>query len=71
MAEQGMMHMDEPRWVAKKIVDAIVKEKDEAYLGFPESLFARINAVLPKVVSRAIAKQVPTLISYTQQKIKI
>jgi short-subunit dehydrogenase len=71
MAEQGIMHMDEPRWVAKKIIDAIVKEKEEAYLGFPESLFARINAVLPKVVSRAIAKQVPTLISFTQQNIKV
>lgn len=70
MAELGMMHMDDPQWVAHKIVQAMEREKDEAYLGFPESLFARINAVLPKVVGRAIAKQVPTLISFAQQKAK-
>jgi len=71
MAELGMMHMDEPSWVAQKIVSAIVKEKDEAYMGFPESVFARINAILPGIVSRSITKQVPTLISFTQQKLKV
>jgi short-subunit dehydrogenase len=70
MAELGMMHMDEPRRVAQKIVSAIEREKDEAYLGFPEGVFARINAVLPKIVSRSIAKQVPALLSFTQQKVK-
>jgi len=70
MAELGMMHMDDPRWVAEKIALAIEKEKEEAYLGFPESLFARINALLPKIVSRSIVKQVPTLISFTQHKAK-
>jgi short-subunit dehydrogenase len=71
MAELGMMHMDEPSWVAQKIIGAIVKEKDEAYMGFPESMFARINAILPGIVSRSITKQVPTLISFTQQKLKV
>ena len=71
MAELGMMHMDEPSWVARKIISAIVKEKDEAYMGFPESMFARINAILPGIVSRSITKQVPTLISFTQQKLKV
>ena len=68
MAELGMMHMDEPRWVAQMIVRAIEKEKDEAYLGFPESLFARINAVLPRLVTRSIIKQVPALFSLTRRK---
>ncbi len=70
MAELGMMHMDDPRRVAQKIVRAIEREKDEAYLGFPESLFARINAVLPGIVNRGITKQVPALISFTQNKAK-
>ena len=68
MAELGMMHMDEPRWVAQLIVRAIEREKDEAYLGFPESLFARINAVFPRLVSRSIIKQVPALFSFTRNK---
>jgi short-subunit dehydrogenase len=70
MAELGMMHMDDPEWVVKKIVRAIEQEREEAYLGFPESLFARINAILPGIVSRGIIKQVPALISFTQQKAK-
>lgn len=70
MSELGMMHMDDPQSVVKKIVVGIEKEKEEVYIGFPESLFARINAILPGIVSRAIVKQVPTLVSFTQQKAK-
>jgi short-subunit dehydrogenase len=68
MAELGMMKMDEPQWVAQKIVRAIEKRKDEVYLGFPESLFARINALLPGLVDGAIIKQVPTLIAFTTER---
>jgi len=67
MAELGMMRMDDPRWVAQRIVRAIDKEKDEVYLGFPESLFARINAFWPRIVDGAIVKQVPALLSFTTQ----
>ena len=70
MAEIGMMHMDDPQWVVKKIVCAIEKDKEEAYLGFPEGLFARLNGILPGLVSRGISKQVPALLSFTHQKAK-
>jgi short-subunit dehydrogenase len=68
MAELGMMHMDDPQWVVKRIVTAIEKDREEAYFGFPESLFARLNAILPRVVSRAIIKQVPALVSFAQEQ---
>jgi short-subunit dehydrogenase len=67
MAELGMMRMDEPRWVAQQIIRAIEKERDETYLGFPESLFARINAIWPRLVDGAIVKQVPALVSFTER----
>jgi short-subunit dehydrogenase len=67
MAELKLMHMDDPQWVVKMIVLAIERDREEAYIGFPESLFARLNAILPGIVSRTIIKQVPTLISFTQQ----
>jgi short-subunit dehydrogenase len=70
MSELGLMHMDNPQWVVKKIIRAIEENKEEAYIGFPESLFARLNGILPGIVSRAIARQVPTLVSFTQQKAK-
>lgn len=67
MAERGMMRMDDAHWVAAEIVRAIEKEKNEAYLGFPEKFFARINAVLPGVVDRGIAKQVPEILAFAER----
>jgi len=67
MAERGMMRMDDAEWVAARIVAAIEKEKDEVYLGFPESLFARINALLPRIIDGALKKQLPSLIAFSRQ----
>lgn len=67
MAERGMMRMDDARWVAGQIVRAIEKDRQEAYLGFPEKLFARINAVLPGIVDRGIAGQVPEILAFADR----
>jgi short-subunit dehydrogenase len=64
MAERGMMHMDAPEPVAQAIVRAIERDRKEAYLGFPEGLFARINGILPGLVDRALAGQLPALTAY-------
>jgi len=48
---------DEPDVIAGKILQAIEAEKKEAYFGFPESLFARINGILPGVVDNGTADQ--------------
>lgn len=66
MAQRGMMRMDDARWVAGQIVRAIEKDRQEAYLGFPEKLFARINAVLPGIVDQGIARQLPDILAYAQ-----
>jgi len=68
LAELGMMRMDAPEWVAGRIVRAIERRRDDVYLGFPENVFARINAVLPALVSRALARRVPALSSLSRQK---
>jgi short-subunit dehydrogenase len=57
MAESVKMTMDEPGWVADRIVEAVVKNRKEVYLGFPESVFARINALLPRLIDGATRKQ--------------
>jgi short-subunit dehydrogenase len=54
MAAEIGMTFDEPSAVAERIVRAIVDDEDELYIGFPESLFARINAVAPGFVDRAV-----------------
>jgi len=57
MAEVIKMSMDEPEDIAKKIVSAIEKRKKECYIGFPESFFVRINALMPGVVDSSLRKQ--------------
>ncbi len=57
MGEATGMNMDEPEDVAEKIFAIMEAEKKEAYIGFPESFFARLNAVLPGLVDSALAEQ--------------
>lgn len=57
MAEAVKMNMDEPDDVAEQIVKHIRKREKECYLGFPESFFVRINAILPGLVDRAVREQ--------------
>jgi len=51
------MNMDEPEAVVVRIVAAIEADKKDTYFGFPESLFVRVNAVLPRLVDGALAAQ--------------
>ncbi len=57
MAKATKMNMDEPQTVAAFVVDCIRKDKEIAYYGWPEKLFVRINALLPKWVDGALRKQ--------------
>lgn len=49
------MNIDPPEFVAKKIVTAIRQRKKDVYIGFPERLFVRVNAVMPRLVDAAVA----------------
>jgi short-subunit dehydrogenase len=49
------MNMDEPELIATRIVAAIRDRRRDAYFGFPEALFVRLNAILPGLVDRALA----------------
>jgi len=49
------MNMDKPEWAAKKIAKAISTRKKDVFLGFPEKLFVRINALSPRMVDGALA----------------
>ena len=49
--------MDDPDVTAEKILCAIETNRNEAYLGFPESLFARLNGVWPALLDTATRAQ--------------
>ena len=53
-ARMTKMNMDEPKWVAKQIAKAITERRKDVFLGFPEKLFIRLNAIAPRVVDQAL-----------------
>ncbi len=67
MAEATKMNMDEPEWVADRIVSAIRKDAKEVYFGFPESLFVRINALWPRLVDAATKKQNQIMMAFAKE----
>jgi short-subunit dehydrogenase len=57
MAEATGMHLDEPERVAAQIVTAVENDAKDRYLGFPECVFVRLNALLPRFVDKALKSQ--------------
>lgn len=55
-AELTGMNLDDPAKTATRIVNAIIERRKDVYIGFPESFFIRVNAVLPRVVDSALAR---------------
>ena len=47
-------NIDEAELVAQKIFSILQSQKSYAYFGFPESLFVRVNYLLPKLVDCAL-----------------
>lgn len=54
-AKLSKMGMDKPEIVSRQIVEAISARRKDVYLGFPESFFVRLNAIMPRVVDAALA----------------
>lgn len=50
------MPMDAPEWVAERIVSAMEAGKKDVVIGRAETVFTRVNALLPGVVDKALIK---------------
>jgi hypothetical protein len=50
--------MDDPQDVVAQIITTIEQEKQEHYIGQPESFFAWLNGFLPCAVNMGLRKQV-------------
>lgn len=57
MAEATGMNMDDPGWVAAKIVASIEADAKDVYLGFPEKYFVRLNSFIPRFLDAGLRKQ--------------
>jgi len=56
MAEETGMAMDDPRDVAAQIVTAVERRRAELFIGRSERIFARLNAMWPRLVDRGLAR---------------
>lgn len=60
---------DSPEWVAKAAVKQLKKTSKRVYLGFPEKLFVRVNAILPSIVDNALFKQLPIIRRFAKRAV--
>ncbi len=49
--------VDSPEQIVPQLIKAIERGRSEKFFGFPEKLFAKINALLPNIVSNSIKKE--------------
>lgn len=57
MMQANRIAMDDPAEVAHVIVRAIERERSECYIGAPESIFARLNGILPRLVDLGLKEK--------------
>jgi short-subunit dehydrogenase len=55
---------DTPQAVARAACQLLERGGAESVVGWPEKFFARLNAVLPRIVDRALGKQLPVIRRY-------
>lgn len=53
--------VDDPTVVAGAVIRALVEDRQELHLGWPEKLFVRLNGLLPGLVDRALRRQLPVI----------
>lgn len=61
MNEDLKVAMDPPERVAAAVIAAVHAEREETYLGWPEKFFVSLNGLLPRIVDRALRRQLPTI----------
>ncbi|HRQ47711.1 MAG TPA: SDR family oxidoreductase [Rhodocyclaceae bacterium] len=60
--------MDPPERVAAAVLAAVHTEREETYLGWPEKFFVSLNGLLPRIVDRALRKQLPTIRRFAETR---
>ncbi len=63
-------NLDEPEKVAAIVVKALENEKQEVFIGQPESFFAWLNGVFPQMVNLGLKKQTVIAKEYVTRKLK-
>jgi len=64
MNAELQVNMDSPELVAAQLVKALETDLREVHLGFPERLLVRLNGLLPRLIDKALRRQLPTIQHY-------
>lgn len=70
MADALHMKQDHPADVAMQVISAIERSVSTRYLGWPEKLFVRLNALLPGLVDISLCKQVKQMSLFARMQVK-
>jgi len=60
---------DRPEEVARTIVQALQADQPECVIGWPEKFFARVNALLPRLVDAALAQKLSTIQRFARRSV--
>lgn len=53
--------MDLPEIVAERVLETLISGSKEVYLGWPERFFIKLNSLFPRLVDKALKKQLPVI----------
>jgi len=53
--------MDDPELVAQALLMLLRKNQRQRYMGWPERLFVKVNALIPSVVAKVLIKNLPII----------
>lgn len=68
MWEESGNKLDGPETVANIVVQALEKEKQEVFIGQPQSFFAWLNGIAPKLVNIGLKKQTALAAPFLNKK---
>lgn len=60
---------DSPQQVAAALLQLVSSNRHQHFMGWPEKLFVRINALFPGVVHSALVKKIPLIRKYAEQSL--
>lgn len=69
MSEALGMNQDTPEDVAEQLAAAVARNAADTYLGWPEKFFVRLNAVLPRLVDRALIRQGRRMLPFARRNL--
>ncbi len=58
---------DTPVQVAQELITLLKSNKHHRYVGWPEKLFVKLNALFPTIVHSALVKKIPIIRQFTDQ----